>query len=356
MSLARAFTTRRARVFGGDGEGKPSRSLTVNKGSNGGSVRSKISAPMGLVSTTNMLSYNAPDIRKGPKISAPVELTFTTNALSYDAPDIQREPKTAASNSSMSLRSDGDSDHIHTAASSPPTSPDSAFPRGSDEEMDKSSTSIPGPNHLSCYFTLPGEASNVSAPAVPTLPKRAPSHTGRQHEPLSPKTSSRMSERLHRKISISERMGRKPSVSRLSEQSSGSASTKASGPFSRASSASTSTTASSQQSVGGHQMFKTSSQAPPPVPVALSLSQPKELAETKEPFGQELAQVTELAEEYATSAAESTRRTDTLEDRELADRGLQKFSPEEYVAEITCLISTFFGESRHAKNPAPQWI
>lgn len=352
MSLARAFTTRRAKVFGGDGEGKPTRSLTVNKGSNGGSVRSKISAPMGLVSTTNMLSYNAPDIRKGPKISAPVELTFTTNALSYDAPDIHREPKTATSTSSLSLQSDGDSDHIHTAASSPPTSPDTAFPRGDDEDFDKLSTSTPEPNHLSCYFTLPSEASSVGAPAVPSLPKRAPSHTSKQ--PLSPKSS--MSERLNRKISISERMGRKPSMSRLSEQSSRSVSTKASGQFSRASSASTSTTASSQHSIGASQLSKTSSQAPPPVPTALSLPQHKESFETREPFGHELAQVTELAEEYATSAAEKTLRIDTQEERELADRGLHKFSPEEYVAEISSLISSLFGDVRHAKNPAPQWI
>lgn len=350
MSLARAFTTRRAKVFGGDGEGKPSRSLTV-KGANGGSVRSKISAPMQLVSTTNMLSYNAPDIvpRNGPKISAPVELTHTTNALSYDAPDIQKEPKTAASDSSMSFRSDGDSDHIHTAASSPPTSPDTAFPRSSEDNFVKPSSVTPEPNHLSCYFTLPGEASTVGAPAVPSLPKRAPSHTSKAREPLSPKTS--VSQRLNHKLSISERMGRKPSLSTMSEQSSRSVSSKASGSFSRASSASTSTTASSQ-SFAAHK----TALAPPPVPAALSLPQHKGPSPAAEPFGHELAQVTELAEEYATSAAEKTRRMATAEDRELADRGLQKFSPEEYVAEISSLISTFFGEVRHAKTPAPQWI
>lgn len=100
-------------------------------------------------------------------------------------------------------------------------------------------------------------------------------------------------------------------------------------------------------------MPKTSAQAPPPVPAVLPHPQP---VETKEPFGQELAQVTELAEEYATSAAEKTRRIDTQEEMELAERGLQKYSPEEYVAEISSLISSFFGEARHVKNPAPQWI
>lgn len=349
MSLARAFTTRRAKVFGGgDGEGKPSRSLTVNKGANSGSVRSKISAPMQLVSTTNMLSYNAPDIT--PRmISAPVELIHTTNALSYDAPDIHKGPKTAASDSSMSFGSDRDSEHIHTAASSPPTSPDTASHRSSSENFLKPSAAAAEPNHLSCYFTLPGEASTVGAPDVPSLPKRSPSHTSKPREPVSPKTS--VSQRLQHKISISERMGRKPSLSTMSEQSSLSVSSKASGPFSRASSASTNTTASSQ-SFGAHK----TALAPPPIPAALSLSHNKGPSSAAEPFGHELAQVTELAEEYATSAAEKTRRMATAEDRELTERGLQKFSPEEYVAEISSLISTFFGEVRHAKNPAPQWI
>lgn len=352
MSLARAFTTRRAKVFGGDGEGKPNRSLTVNKGLNGGSVRSKISAPMQLVSTTNMLSYNAPDIvhPSGRKISAPVELVHTTNALSYDAPDILKEPKTAASYSSMSSRSDGDSDLLHTAASSPPTSPDTAFPRTSEDHFAKPSTAMPEPNHLSCYFTLPGEASIVSAPEVPSLPKRAPSHTSNPREPHSPKTSG--SQRLHHKLSISGRMGKKPSLSTMSEQSSRSVSAKTSGSSSRASSASSTSTAASSQSSGAHK----TALAPPPIPVALSLSQQNGPSATAEPFGQELAQVTELAEEYATSAAEKTRRMATAEDRELAERGLHKFSPEEYVSEISSLISTFFGEVRHAKNPAPQWI
>ncbi|CAN8098974.1 unnamed protein product [Discula destructiva] len=355
MSLARAFTTRRGKVFGGDGEGKPTRSLTVNRGTNGGTVRSKISAPMQLVSTTNPLSYNAPDIIHNVplgKTSASVGLTQTTNRPSYEAPDVQKQPRTAASDSSMSLRSDRESDHVHTAGSSPPTSPDSAFPGGGDHDLMKSPTAAP--NHLSSYFTLPSEASFVAAPDAPSLPKRAPSHTSRQHEPLSPKLP--LSGRLNRKVSMSERMGRKPSMSTMSEQSSRSVSTKASASFSRVSSASTSTTASSQHSFGAHQALKTTSQAPPPIPAVLSLAQHKASGSAAEPFGQELAQVTELAEEYAISAAKKTRHIATLEERELAERGLQKFSPEEYAAEISSLISTFFGEALHVKNPAPQWI
>lgn len=314
-------------------------------------MRTKISGPVELVHTTNMLSYNAPDIRKGPKISAPLELIHTTNMLSYDAPDILKEPKTAASNSSlsMSLRSDGDSDHNQTAGSSPPTSPDSAFPRGGGILEEDEKSPAPEPNHLSCYFTLPS-ASTADAPDVPAIPKRAPSHSKKFYEPLN------------RKTSISERLGRKPSMSRLSEQSSPSISSKASGSFSRASSASTSTTASSHNSFGAHQMHKPSPMSPPPVPLALpkSVAAPhhKEHAVAKEPFGTELAQVTELAEEYAATAVEKGRVIATEEEKDFAARGLQNFSAEEYLVEIQSLFSTFFGgESRHhAKTPAPQWI
>ncbi|KAF3764782.1 hypothetical protein M406DRAFT_221605, partial [Cryphonectria parasitica EP155] len=290
-SLARAFTTRRAKVFGGDGEGRPTRSNTV---------RTKISGP-------------------GPKISAPTELIHTTNMLSYDAPDIHKEPKTATSYSSMSLGSEGDSDRSPTAASSPPTSPDSAFPHGGDLHDDDKSPVAPEPNHLSCYFTLPGQTSTVNAPAVPAIPKRAPSHTKRSFEPLSRRTDS---------------------LSRKASQSSRSVSSKASGTFSRASSNSTNTTASSPHTSSAYHAQKTSAKMPPPVPAALSSSS---AAATKEPFGHELAQVTELAEEFALKAADKSRAIATQEEKDLASRGLYKFSPEEYVSDIQSLFSTFFG-------------
>lgn len=349
MSLARAFTTRRAKVFGGDSEGKPTRSNTV-KGSISGPVRSKISGPVELVHTTNMLSYNAPDIRRGPKISAPTQLIHTTNMLSYDAPDIHKEPKTATSNSSMSLGSDGDSDHIPTAASSPPTSPDTAFPFGDEKDDEKSALE---PNHLSCYFTLPSSAATTNAPPVPSIPKRAPSH------------SKKSLDHLTRKASISDFLNRKPSASRLSEQSSRSSSSKASGSFSRSSSTSISTTASSQ-SYGSYSASKTSPLSPPPVPpMALSTSAAVNLyqesstgPERTHPFGHELAQVTELAEEYSATATNKTRVIATEEDTQMSALGLHKFSPEEYLSEVQGLFATFFSEARqHATKAAPaQWI
>lgn len=345
MSLARAFTTRRAKgkIFGGDGdadENKPRRMNTVK-----GQINAKISGPVELVHTTNMLSYNAPDIRKGPKISGPVQLIHTTNMLSYDAPDILKEPKTAASNSSLSMRSEADSEHPRTAASSPPTSPDSAFPRGVEVKDNDEKSPVPTANHLSSYFVLPGQTPSTDVPDVPAIPKRAPSHSTRSNEPVT------------RKISMAERVGRKPSLSRLSEHSGRSVSTKASGPFSRVSSASTSTTASSHHSVmSSHHVPKTSAMSPPPVPAGVSMDR----AGSKEPspFSTELAQVTELAEEYATRAVEKHQIILSPEDQDLADRGLLKFTAEEYLAEVQSLFTTFFGgdQLKHAKSAAPQWI
>ncbi|PSR76880.1 hypothetical protein BD289DRAFT_165987 [Coniella lustricola] len=331
MSLARAFTTRRPKVFGNDGDSKMTRSNTV---------RNKISAPVELVHTTNMLSYNAPDIRKGPKISAPVELVHTTNMLSYDAPDI-REPKTATSNSSMSLRFEGDSDRSPTAFSSPPTSPESAFPPERHNNTAKLAAAQE-PNHLSCYFTLPDQPLPADIPDVPSLPARAPSHNKKPYEIIS------------RKASVAERLGKKPSVSRLSEQSSRSVSSKASGSFSRSSSASTNTTASNPHSVNAYNMSKSAFKLPQ------ATSNPttsyRDFAPVQEPFGHELAQVTELAEEFAITAPEKTHLYATQEEQDLAARGLYKFSPEEYLSDIQTIFSSFFGEVRHVKNVAPQWI
>lgn len=330
MSLARAFTTRRAKVFGnGEKEnpegGRPSRSLSI-KGSISGPIRSKISGPVELIHTTNMLSYNAPDI--------------------------QKEPKTAVSTSSLSTtRSDGDSDHHPGAAYSPPTSPDSPFPHG---DKDDNKPLEGGSNHLSCYFTLPGQAPTAAQPPVPSIPKRAPSHTKKNYERKP--SVSRLSESMSQ-----EPLGHRPSVSRLSEQSSRTVSTKASFSFSRSSSTSTNTTASSHQSIGAP---KTYSAASPPVPpTALFTSgsaqyqnEPASATESLHPFGHELAQVTELAEEYASTAADKTRAMLNKEERELINNGLKKFAPEDYLVEIQGIFTTFFGDVKHVRSPGPQWI
>ena len=148
MSIARAFTTRRVKQsidLKDSVEGFPQRSNTTKASL--GNIRAKISAPVELTHTTNMLSYNAPDLfpEKGPK----------------------------SATSMSSFKSDDESDGNLTSASTPPTSPDSPFPQ-------KRSAS-PEPNHVSCYFTAPKSAPLAEAPVIP---QRAPSHTKKPYEGL----------------------------------------------------------------------------------------------------------------------------------------------------------------------------
>ncbi|ERS96037.1 hypothetical protein HMPREF1624_07573 [Sporothrix schenckii ATCC 58251] len=357
MSLARAFTTRRVRqtleiknnreAADNNSAHPPSDGLLHRKQSTKafmthGSIRNKISGPVELVHTTNMLSYSAPDIFPGSN-------TATAN--------VHSSPSTSS-------KSDDESDSGYTAASTPPTSPDTPSPN------DKRAMS-PEPNHLSCYFTpprqttpeasglgiasadsssssnspnaSPAQAGTAAFPAseAPAIPQRAPSHTKKSYDGLT----------RHR------------SVSRMSEQSSRSLSTKASFSFSRSSSSSTSTsvtstshTATVKPSLSVHHHAPAasvsgatgpvSSVAPPPV------SHKKDYSETH-PFGHELAKVSELVEEFGKDGALieepapiSSNPIFAEEERELVRQGLKKYSAESYISDIQGLMTTFFSESR----------
>lgn len=314
MSLARAFTTRRVKnIQAAEGDSFPQRSNTIAKA---GSLRHKISSPMELIHTTNMLAYNAPDLY----------------------------PK-SASTASSARSDDGMSDGAGTAASSPPTSPDVPPQR----------SMSPEPNHLSCYFTAPGQplptivaahglkpSPSFSRQEPPVIPKRSPSHT--------------------KKASI-EALNRHRSVSRNSEQSSRTLSSKASFSYSRTSSASTNTSTSSHMSTpGSHQQpyAKMSStpgaphsplaakQTPPPV----QYYQHRIDHSVSHPFGQELAQVREIAEDYGVN--EKLHTVDE-ESQHLAAHGLLKFTADEYMAEIQGLLTDLFTDS-FGPSPAALWI
>ncbi|KAH7417273.1 hypothetical protein BKA64DRAFT_295523 [Cadophora sp. MPI-SDFR-AT-0126] len=243
MSLSRAFTTKRNAKMD---DAALKRNLTT-KHSFGSSLRQiKISAPVELLSTTNMLSYNAPDLY----------------------------PSSGASRSSQS----GDeSDRSPSIRSTPMTSPDNSSV--------ESSPTTPEPNHLSCYFgTSKSIASDNDAPLIP---KRSPSHT--------------------KKLSVER------SASRMSASRKGSMST-------------------ARSSIN---MFA----ANPDVV-------------EQHPFGNELAQVSELAEDFGISK-ERLALVDE-EEQELVSRGLFKFRAEDYMSEIQGLFLSTFGDSRPAMSSV--WI
>ncbi|KPM38066.1 hypothetical protein AK830_g8484 [Neonectria ditissima] len=293
MSLARAFTTRKARMGNdvGDFSHSPQRSNS-SRGHNGQMMRQKISGPIQLVHTTNMLSYNAPDLPQ---------------------PALRNKASIRSTDSSESIS------EAPSAESSPPTSPDVSPVH---------ECPGPQPNHLSTYFMVPDKALGLARQAdAPAIPRRSPSHT---------------------KQNSYEAISRHRSVSRMSKDSDHSVSTKASFSFSRTSS--TSTRASSASSVSNGQAQKP---AAPPVPSPAPRQFQQRAIKESHPFGHELAQVTELAEEYA-------GRTHTKIDEEdhmyMKANGLVQFSANDYMDDVQSLFASFLPEMNHAKPAAPLWI
>ena len=267
-SLSRAFTTRRA---------KPPKDIDVS-----------VALPQRSSTTKHAFT---PGTVRAAKISAPIELISTTNMLSYNAPDIYPRSRSSTTTSTMS--------DTRSGRSSSETSPSSVGTPFTSLESSPTSAE-PQPNHLSCYFGTPGKSA--SDDEAPTIPTRALSHT------------KKSAEHMARKRSISSRISPKNSISRISSPKH---------------SISLSTARSSIN------MF-----SPNP-----------DIAE--HPFGNELAQVSELVEEYGKSN-EKLPVVDE-EEQELVTRGLFKFRAEDYMSELQDLISSTFGDL-----PKPQvsamWI
>ncbi|MCJ1252708.1 hypothetical protein MMC24_000514 [Lignoscripta atroalba] len=207
------------------------------------------------------------------QISLPVELLSTTNVLAYDAPDIHK-----SSASSTNSYSDSDSSPVFSS-SSRDTTPDTSSAESSPTSAE--------PNHLSRYFQGPGRASSTEDPHrrsnassdgdVPAIPSRALSHTKKSHQAIA------------RKRSMS-RMTPPPSIF-----------------------------PSSASTRGSVEIFSIKPEA-------------------NHPFGAELEQVNELAEEFAAKEV-------TLWDEEeqfLIENGLHKYGVEDYVMEIEPLFGGAF--------------
>lgn len=175
MSLARAVTKRMKRSeVPKEPTSSPTRSQSVRTPTTP-IDRSQISLPVALVSTTNMLSYNAPDIAT---MQRNFSSSSTSNHSSADDSDHSISGRSRAS-------SHASRDTTLTDASSVDSSPVS-----------------PAPNHLSGYFP-PSKQVRKSASTtslhqvreevvepVPAIPQRALSHSKRAHERLAQKRSN----------------------------------------------------------------------------------------------------------------------------------------------------------------------
>lgn len=82
--------------------------------------------------------------------------------------------------------------------------------------------------------------------------------------------------------------------------------------------------------------------------------QEQEVQEQREhPFGNELAQVSELAEEFGVQVKMQIM---DAEEQDLLSRGLFKFRAEDYMNEIHGLFMSTFVHSETKPSMAPMWI
>ncbi|KAL6858375.1 hypothetical protein J3F83DRAFT_355426 [Trichoderma novae-zelandiae] len=307
MSLSRAFTTRKLKLGSDGGDSKnPQRSHTL---------RHKISGPVQLVHTTNMLSYNAPDLPRSGSGRA-----------------------TSAKSGKSSL---DDSDSLATIESTPPTSPDVA----PGEHM-----LSPRPNHLSGYSknsARPAPAEPEPAPA-PVIPPRSPTHTKKNS--IDAVARSRSVSRTSRDTDLSaasrnlQALSRTPSLSARSSANSTS---------SRPLRSPRSPAAPMDPTAFAAPMAPKLPAAPTPLSVQPSMA-PHHTAKDSNPFGAELAQVTELAEEYG-----SASQLELVEDTDyIRSKGLVRLRPDDYLSMIQGLSSIFFSEPNHPAPAAaaPLWI
>lgn len=258
MSLVRAFTTRGKKNETAHVPLPMGRAASHRNGKP--VVRAQISSPVALVSTTNMLSYSAPDINGLSRRDFSASTTSSTSGEDSDA-------------SANSIHSND----THTDMSS----------------IDESPT-CPSPNHLSSYFkpavdtsaNSPNHSPSLSASASfegPTLPKRAPSHSKHAHETVS------------RKRSV-QRLQSPPSSARASSE------------------------------------FGSS--------LSASVEAPRE-----NPFGKELEQLDEIAEEFGQTVRSAEQDADAAYMR---SRNLGAFAASDYLNEIHGLIAESFEEQPEA--------
>lgn len=232
------------------------------------------------------------------QISLPIALLSTTNTLVYDAPDLANMNFVAMRNASSARSTHSSADDSDNSISGRSR----ASSQGSrdtltDASSVNSSPTSPSPNHLSGYFPAPnGKQLRKSASTnslsrvkeepvepVPALPQRAVSHSKRAHVQLAQKRS--MQNLSTRGTSISSR----GSLGSVREQRS------------------------------SMEIFATAT-----------------ISEEAHPFGAELEQLNEVAEEFSGVARSAEEQTDVDQMRR---RNLAAFCAAEYLAEIQPLFS-----------------
>jgi hypothetical protein len=168
MSIARAMTKRMRRTDSSAGSGR----IDIKK----------ISMPVALISTTNMLSYNAPDIATMRHASNGSTSTNLSHASSADDSDHTTRSSSSSNHSRETL----------TDASSVESSPTSPEPNHLSGYFPSSKAPRRAPSHSDINRKINPVASIPEVPATtstPAIPGRALSHSKRAHERVANKRS-----------------------------------------------------------------------------------------------------------------------------------------------------------------------
>jgi hypothetical protein len=305
--------------------------------------------PVPLRSASMRYSGKPVDIRT---ISSPVALLSTTNMLSYNAPDVssvraQRKASTSVSSGSSSRSSADESDtstisytsHDTTltdvssiASSSPISSPDSKDRLSYFPSSKTLSLSPPIPPRISRSISTselrPSSSLLLDSEpgSSPEIPQRAPSHSKKAHEVLARKRSL-------------QTMSRTNSVSSI--------------------------TSTSREKRNSIEFFSRNiTDAPAPSLPTFGFSPSPSLSNSphtshhqsshSHPFGKELMQLDEIAEEFGGAVRDAEREGDI---RAMRLKGLQRFCAEDYMREIQSLLGGFLSPyPSHVQQQEVAWI
>ncbi|KAL0254405.1 hypothetical protein SLS55_009880 [Diplodia seriata] len=335
--ISRSLTTRRAKKPEKVATA-PSRAFSMKKASNPAINRVQISGPVNLISTTNMLSYNAPDIAGTRQVSSESHSTshseesdrsstssgsrgVSTDASSLDSlptsPDTNHltgffdSAKKAAPERSHTPRSASNSGS-HSKSSSRDQSYRSLESKRSMDNMQskrsldskRSFDAGPSKRTLETKRSIDSiraaqEASRRAQEQIPDIPQRARSHSKEAHEVLARKRSIR---------------GMGPPSSLHGRSS------------------------SLQEQRSSVDMFSSGAGV-----------------ESNHPFGRELEQLNEVAEELGGVIRDVEMDEDA---RYMVERGLQKFCASDYLAEIAPFMTATYAKRPMAPTPtlSTTWI
>lgn len=282
------------------------------------SIRNKISSPVALVSTTNMLSYSAPNVDTLNKSSSSV------NVDAFPKPSNRSVSSASSASSARSFHTSSGEDSDGTVATSIHSSDRESVPSSPVE-------CSPEPNHLTEYFRPQSPKQNGlkrASSAASTYHRRTESQTtnGLLDAPVIPKRALSHSKRAH------ERLARKRSLQLVSTPTS---------------------LHSRVRSHGSLETFSTSisylgSSAPNNSLTSLGGS-----VMAEHPFGKELEQLNEVAEELHGVVKDITAEEDNLVIKQF---GLGTFDVSEYMMDVEACYEEVFGEIMGGKPQLSGWF